>query len=199
MKHQLPNLPWQKNALAPSISEETIDFHYGKHHKAYVDKLNALIVGTEFEEASLEDIIRRATGPIFNNGAQVWNHTFFWNSLTPRKHEAQGMLLDAIDQSFGSLTSMKEKFEAAATGQFGSGWAWLVLDQNGKLAVESTPNAENPLKRGKTPLLTCDVWEHAYYIDYRNERAKFVAAFWHLCNWDFALQNLERARDSAAA
>ncbi len=193
MTHQLPELPYPRAALAPSMSEETLNFHYGKHHNAYVVNLNKLIPGTEFEDASLEEIIRKATGPVFNNGAQVWNHTFFWHCLTPNSPKTPtGKLAAAIDQAFGSFDQFKAKFAEAAVGQFGSGWAWLVKTKDGVLAIEKTPNAENPLRDGKTPLLTCDVWEHAYYIDYRNARPDFVANFWNLVNWKFVEENYGR-------
>ncbi len=191
MEHKLPDLPYAKDALAPRISAETLEFHWGKHHQAYVDNLNKLIAGTEFENASLEDIIKKATGGVFNNGAQVWNHTFFWNCMSPKGGGAPaGDLAKAIDAAFGSFDQFKEKFSNAAVTQFGSGWAWLVKNSDGSLGVESTGNANNPLRDGKTPLLTCDVWEHAYYIDYRNARAKFVEAFWELVNWEFVGRNL---------
>jgi superoxide dismutase, Fe-Mn family len=190
MEHQLPELPYAKDALAPSISAETLEYHYGKHHKTYVDNLNKLIPGTEFEKMSLEDIIRKASGGIFNNAAQVWNHTFYWNCLAPNGGgEPKGELANAINKSFGSFAGFKEKFSAAATTLFGSGWAWLVKNPDGSIAIETASNAGNPLKDGKKPLLTCDVWEHAYYIDYRNVRAKYVEAYWKLVNWDFAAKN----------
>ena len=190
MKHTLPNLPYPMDALSPHMSAETLQFHHGKHHKAYVDKLNELIPGTEFENMSLEDIIKKApAGPIFNNAAQVWNHTFFWNSLTPKGGEAKGELLSAIERDFGALEKFKEKFTAAAVGQFGSGWAWLVKENDGKLAIVTTSNADTPFKTGKHVLLTCDVWEHAYYIDYRNERKRFVETMFKIMNWDFASKN----------
>ncbi len=186
MEHKLPDLPFAKDALVPYMSAETLEYHWGKHHAAYVANLNKLIPGTEFEEASLEEIIRRATGPVFNNAAQVWNHTFFWNCLSPKGGgEPSGKLADALRSQFGSFAQFKEQFTAAAVGHFGSGWAWLSRDRDGKLVVESTLNAMNPLQQGRVPLLTCDVWEHAYYIDYRNARAKFVEAFWNLVHWDY--------------
>ncbi len=192
MEHKLPQLPWAKEALAPHISVETIDYHYGKHHATYVANLNKLIPGTEFAEASLEDIIKKSSGGIFNNAAQVWNHTFYWNSLSPKGGgEPTGELADAIVKSFGSFASFKEKMTNAAITQFGSGWAWLVKNAGGSLAIEQTGNAGTPLKDGKKPLITVDVWEHAYYIDYRNARAAYVDAFWKLANWDFASQNFK--------
>lgn len=184
MKHTLPALPYAMDALEPVISEKTISFHYGKHHQAYVNKLNELVQGTEFENASLEDIIMKSDGGIFNNGAQVWNHTFYWNCLSPKGgHEPTGKILEAIDQTFGSFEKFKEEFANAAATQFGSGWAWLVKNKNGKLEIIKTANAENPMRQGHTPLLTCDVWEHAYYLDYQNRRPDYVTAFWKLVDW----------------
>jgi Fe-Mn family superoxide dismutase len=191
MKHELPKLPFAKDALAPTISEETLEYHYGKHHQAYVNKLNKLIEGTEFEDAELEDIIRKATGALFNNAAQVWNHTFYWNCLSPNGGgRPQGELAKALDQAFGSFDAFKEKFTASATGQFGSGWAWLIKKTDGSLDVKSTGNAVNPLQEGDMPMLTCDVWEHAYYIDYRNARPKYIESIWDIINWDFVARNL---------
>ena len=192
MEHRLPDLPFDKSALAPNISAETLEYHYGKHHKTYVDNLNKLILCTEFEKLSLEDIIKKATGGIFNNAAQIWNHTFYWNSLSPNGGgEPSGELAAAIYKDFDSFTQFKDKFTIATTTLFGSGWAWLVKNPDGSLAIESASNAGNPLKDSKKPLLTCDVWEHAYYIDYRNARAKYVEAFWKIVNWKFAAQNLK--------
>jgi len=189
--HTLPALPYANNALAPHISPETIEYHYGKHHRAYVDNLNKLIPGTEFDAMPLEDIIRKASGPVFNNAAQVWNHSFYWNCLSPTGGgEPAGTLAAAITGNFGSLAQFKEKFTGTAVSHFGSGWAWLVKNDDGSIAIEATGNAGNPLKDGKKPLLTCDVWEHAYYIDYRNARAKYVEAFWNLVNWQFVAKNL---------
>jgi Fe-Mn family superoxide dismutase len=191
VEHKLPELPYAKDALAPHISAETIEFHYGKHHAAYVANLNKLIAGTELADLSLEDIIRKASGGIFNNAAQVWNHTFYWNCLSPKGGgEPTGKLADAINKAFGSFAAFKEKLSAAAVTQFGSGWAWLVKNPDGSLAIEQTGNAGNPLKDGKKPILTVDVWEHAYYIDYRNARPAYVEAFWKLVNWQFAAANL---------
>lgn len=192
MEHQLPELPYARDALAPHISAETIEYHYGKHHKTYVDNINRLISGTEFEKMALEDIIRKASGGIFNNAAQLWNHTFYWNCLSPKGGgEPSGELADTITGNFGSLASFKEQFTRAAVTLFGSGWAWLVRNADGSLSVEAASNAGTPLKEGKKALLTCDVWEHAYYIDYRNARAKYVEAFWNLVNWDFVANNLK--------
>jgi Fe-Mn family superoxide dismutase len=190
MPHQLPPLPYPKEALEPHISRETLEYHHGKHHKAYVDKLNELIKGGEFENAALEDIVRRAEGKIFNNAAQHWNHSFFWNCLTPKSTGApSGALMQAIDKSFGSFDEFKKKFGTAAEELFGTGWAWLVKRSDGSLAVEPLEDACNPLKTGTRALLTLDVWEHAYYIDYRNRRPDFVKAFWSVVNWDFASRN----------
>jgi len=190
MEHKLPALPYAQNALAPHISGETLEYHYGKHHAAYVANLNKLIPGTDFENMSLEEIITRSSGGIFNNAAQVWNHTFYWNGLKPGgSGEPTGALEAALNKAFGSFAGFKEKFSASAVSNFGSGWTWLVKNSAG-LEIVNTGNAGNPMTDGGTPLLTCDVWEHAYYIDYRNARAKYVEAFWHLVNWDFVARNL---------
>jgi len=191
MSFELPALPYAKNALAPHISEETLEYHYGKHHQTYVTNLNNLLPGSGFENASLEEIVKKSSGGMFNNAAQVWNHTFYWHSLSPNGGgEPKGALLDAIITAFGSYVQFKDAFSKAAIGTFGSGWAWLVKEADGKLAIVSTSNADTPIVRGQTPLLTCDVWEHAYYIDYRNARAKYVESFWNLVNWEFAAKNL---------
>ncbi len=190
MAFELPPLPYPKNALEPVISEETIDYHYGKHHQAYVTNLNKLIEGSEFEGATLEEIIIRAEGPIFNNAAQVWNHTFYWNCLSPSGGgEPQGALKEAIESAFGSFDAFREQFIASATGNFGSGWTWLVKKSDGTLAIVNTSNAGCPLTDGHTPLLTIDVWEHAYYIDYRNARPKYLEAIWGIINWAFVAKN----------
>jgi superoxide dismutase, Fe-Mn family len=190
VEHKLPELPFAKDALAPSISAETLEYHYGKHHKAYVDNLNKLIPGTEFEKMTLEEIIKKASGGIYNNAAQVWNHSFYWNCLSPKGGgEPAGEMGKAITKSFGSFAAFSEKFGAAATTLFGSGWAWLIKNPDGTLSIESASNAGDPLKDGKKPIMTCDVWEHAYYIDYRNARAKYIEAFWKLVNWNFVAQN----------
>lgn len=190
MAFSLPELPYAKDALAPHISEETINFHYGKHHQTYITNLNNLIPGTEFENLSLEDIVKKSSGGIFNNAAQVWNHTFYWNSLSPAGGgEPQGELAGAIDKTFGSFAKFKEEFTKCAVTTFGSGWAWLVRNADGSLALVSTGNAGCPLTTSQTPLLTCDVWEHAYYIDYRNARPSYLEAFWALVNWKFAEAN----------
>jgi Fe-Mn family superoxide dismutase len=191
MVHELPALPYAKDALAPVISAETVEYHYGKHHKAYVDNLNKLIPGTPFAELSLEDIILKAQGPVFNNAAQLWNHTFYWNCMKPGGSSPQGELKAKLDAAFGSFEKFKEEFSAKAVGTFGSGWAWLVLSKDGKLSLESTSNAAVPSTAGLKPLLTCDVWEHAYYIDYRNARAKYVESWWSILNWDFVAKNLK--------
>ncbi len=194
MAFTLPPLPWGNDALAPTISAETIEYHYGKHHKTYVDNLNKFAAGTKYESMSLEEAVKasHAAGDkkIFNNAAQVWNHTFFWNGMAPKAGgEPTGAIKDAIDKAFGSFADFKTKFSEASIGQFGSGWGWLVKGADGGLAIETTPNAETPFSTGKTCILTLDVWEHAYYIDYRNARAKFVEAWWTLVNWDFANKN----------
>lgn len=189
-KFSLPELPYSKDALMPHMSAETLEFHYGKHHKTYVDNLNKLIEGTEHENKNLEEIIKTSSGGIFNNAAQVWNHTFFWNCLTPQgTQEPSPKLMEAIKKDFGSFEAFKEKFSDTSIKQFGSGWGWLAKNKDGKLEILSTSNAENPLTQGKTPLLTCDVWEHAYYIDYRNKRPDFLAAFWKIVNWKFVEEN----------
>jgi Fe-Mn family superoxide dismutase len=191
MEHKLPELPYSIDALEPTISKETLEYHYGKHHQAYVTNLNKLIAGTEFENMSLEDIILKSSGGTFNNAAQIYNHTFYWNGLSPDGgQEPQGALAEAINKDFGSFAAFKEKFTQTAVGTFGSGWAWLVKNQSGTLEIISTSNAGNPMTDGKTPLLTCDVWEHAYYIDYRNARPTYVEKFWDLVNWDFVSNNL---------
>jgi superoxide dismutase, Fe-Mn family len=190
MAHELPPLPFANDALEPVISAETIDYHYGKHHQAYVTNLNKLVPGTEFESAGLEDILLNASGGIFNNAAQVWNHTFYWNGLSPDGGgEPGGALGEAIDKAFGSFAAFKEAFVKSATGNFGSGWTWLVKNAAGGLEIVNTSNAANPLRDGKTPLLTIDVWEHAYYIDYRNARPKYLEEIWQRVNWDFVAAN----------
>ena len=190
MEHTLPPLPYAKDALQPHISAETLEFHYGKHHQAYVTNLNNLIKGTEFENASLEDIIKKSSGGIFNNSAQVWNHTFFWNCMKPNGGGAPtGALADAINNKWGSFDKFKEEFTKSCVTNFGSGWTWLVKKGDGSVDIVNTSNAGTPLTSADKPLLTCDVWEHAYYIDYRNARPKFVEAFWNVVNWDFVAQN----------
>jgi superoxide dismutase, Fe-Mn family len=187
MQHELPPLPYDRTALEPHISGETLDFHHGKHHATYVTNLNNLIPGTEFENLSLEDIIRKSSGGIFNNAAQIWNHTFYWNSMSPDGGGAPaGALRAAIDAAFGSFEEFKTKFSTSAATNFGSGWTWLVKNDDGSLAIVNTSNAGTPLTDGKQALLTADVWEHAYYIDYRNARPKYLEAFWNLANWERA-------------
>jgi superoxide dismutase, Fe-Mn family len=189
----LPKLPYPADALAPSISKETMDYHYGKHHAAYVANLNKLVPGTPFEGMSLEDIVKKAKpGPIFNNAAQVWNHTFYWNCLSPKGGgEPTGELAAGIQKAFGSTAKFQAQFTDAAVTLFGSGWAWLVRKPDGGLAIQGTSNAGNPMTDGNAPLLTCDVWDHAYYIDYRNVRPKYVEAFWNIANWPFAASQLK--------
>jgi Fe-Mn family superoxide dismutase len=195
MAHKLPELPYAKDALAPVISAETIEYHYGKHHQAYVNNLNNLIPGTKYENLSLEDTVKQSHGqisekPVFNNSAQVWNHTFYWHCLAPGAGgDPTGAIKAAIDKTFGSFADFKDKFSKAAVGQFGSGWGWLVKTADGGIAIETTANAETPMAHGKKCLLTVDVWEHAYYVDYRNARPKYVEEFWKLVNWDFVNRN----------
>ncbi len=190
MTHELPALPYPKDALQPHISAETLEYHYGKHHQTYVTNLNNLIKNTEFETMSLEDTILKSTGGIFNNAAQVWNHTFYWNCLSPNGGGTPtGALAAAINAKWTSFDAFREAFSKAAVGTFGSGWAWLVKNAAGELEIVSTSNAATPLSHGQIALLTCDVWEHAYYIDYRNARPKYVETFWNLVNWDFVAAN----------
>ena len=194
MSFKLPSLPYDKDALAPHMSAETLEFHHGKHHNAYVTKLNGLIDGTKWADKSLEQIIQESEGGLFNNAAQHWNHSFFWNCLSPDGGgKPKGDLLAAIEKDFGSYDAFAEKFASTAAGQFGSGWGWLVK-KGGKLQVMATANADLPLKHDATALLTIDVWEHAYYIDYRNARPKFIETVMkELVNWDFVAQNLKNA------
>ncbi len=190
MPFELPPLPYARDALEPHISKETLDYHYGKHHQGYVNKLNILVEGTAMAEKSLEDIIMTATGGIFNNAAQIWNHTFYWQCMSPKGGGLpNGELAEVISKTFDSLERFKEEFISAANTHFGSGWTWLVKDNQGKLEILSTANAGNPLTHQKKPLLVCDVWEHAYYIDTRNDRPKYVNNFWELINWDFVDSN----------
>lgn len=191
MEHALPALAYALNALAPHISQETMEFHYGKHHQTYITNLNNLIGGTEFADASLEEIVKKSSGPVYNNAAQTWNHTFFWNSMKPSGGGVpSGALLDAINKKWGSFDEFKKAFQASAVGNFGSGWTWLVKKADGSVDIANMGAAGTPLTTGDTALLTIDVWEHAYYIDYRNLRAKFVEAFLNsLANWDFAAAN----------
>jgi len=191
MAFTLPPLPYALDALAPHISKETLEYHHGKHHAAYVNNLNNMVKGTEHENSSLEDIIKNSSGGLFNNAAQVWNHTFYWNSLSPNGGgEPSGELLEAINAKWGSVADFKEAFNKSAAGNFGSGWTWLVKKADGSLDIVNSDDAETPITTGDKPLLTCDVWEHAYYIDYRNARPKYLENFWKLVNWDFAAGNL---------
>lgn len=185
MKFELPKLPYEVSALNPSISDRTIEFHYGKHHQAYVNNLNNLIQGTKFADADLETIIREAEGPIFNNAAQVWNHTFYFFQFSPKPCTLpKGELAKAIDRQFGSFEKFKEEFAKASVGLFGSGWTWLVKNDDGSLDIVQESNAGTPLRKGKKPILTCDVWEHAYYLDYQNRRPDYVTNFWNILDWD---------------
>ncbi len=191
MPFELPALPYARDALAPHISEETLDYHYGKHHNTYVTNLNNLIAGTVHEDNSLEEIILISTGGLFNNAAQVWNHTFYWSCLSPEGGgEPANALANAINDAFGSFEAFREKFSTSAVTNFGSGWTWLVKNGDGALEIVNTSNAANPMTDGLKPLLTCDVWEHAYYIDYRNARPAYLEAFWKLVNWEFVSNNL---------
>jgi Fe-Mn family superoxide dismutase len=191
MAFELPPLPYSKDALTPHMSAETLDYHHGKHHKTYVDNLNKLVPGTEYEKMSLEEIIKKSSGGIFNNAAQVWNHTFFWNCMAPKAGgEPKGEIAEMINKEFGSFAAFKEKFNDVSAKQFGSGWGWLVKNKSGKLEILSTSNANTPMTEGHTALLTADVWEHAYYIDYRNSRPNYLGGFWNLVNWDFVNSNL---------
>jgi Fe-Mn family superoxide dismutase len=190
MAFELPPLPYAYDALEPFMSSQTLHLHHDKHHQTYVTNLNNLIKGTEFENATLEEIVKKSSGGIFNNAAQVWNHTFYWDSLKPNGGgQPSGALADAINAKWGSFDKFKEEFTKVAVGTFGSGWAWLVKKADGSLDLVSTSNAATPLTTDAKPLLTCDVWEHAYYIDYRNARPKYVEAFWNVVNWDFAGKN----------
>ncbi len=191
MAFELPTLPYSTDALMPHMSPETFQYHYGKHHKTYVDNLNKLVPGTEFEKMTLEEIVTKSSGPMFNNAAQIWNHTFFWHCLSPSGGgEPTGALADAIKRDFGSVQAFKEKFTDTALKTFGSGWAWLVKNKAGKLEVISTSNAGCPVTDGHIPLLTADVWEHAYYVDYRNDRAKYLSSFWNIVNWKWAAEKM---------
>lgn len=193
MSFELPELPYSKNALEPYISEKTIEFHYGKHHQAYVNKVNNLSKGTPFENESLEEIIKKAEGGLFNNGAQVWNHTFYFFQFNPDGgKEPKDELKKAIEAKFGSFEKFKEEFSNSAATLFGSGWAWLVKNQNGELEIVQTANAGNPLRDGKTPLLTCDVWEHAYYLDKQNARPKYIEDFWKIIDWKVISERYSR-------
>tara|TARA_R110001599_G_scaffold8097_4_gene38818 strand:+ start:1012 stop:1590 length:579 start_codon:yes stop_codon:yes gene_type:complete len=191
MAIELPALPYAIDALAPHISQETLEFHHGKHHATYVTKLNAAIPGTEFENMSLEDIIKKSSGPVFNNAAQIWNHTFYWNCLSPNGGgEPTGAVADAINKAFGSFADFQAKFDDKAVNNFGSSWTWLVKNADGSLEIVNTSNAGTPMTSSQTALLTVDLWEHAYYIDFRNARPAYLSAFWKLVNWDFVAKNL---------
>lgn len=193
MEHTLPALPYALDALQPHISKETLEYHYGKHHQTYVTNLNNLIKGTEFENATLEEIVKKSSAGLFNNAAQVWNHTFYWNCLTPNGVGAPtGALADAINAKWGSFDKFKEEFTKSCLANFGSGWTWLAKKADGSVDIVNTSNAATPLTGADTPLMTCDIWEHAYYIDYRNARAKYVEAFWNLANWDFVAKNFAK-------
>ncbi len=191
MEHVLPELPFAPGALTPHLSAETFEYHWGKHHRTYVDNLNKLIAGTAFADATLEEIVKKSSGGVFNNAAQHFNHSFYWKSLAAGASEPQGALAAAIDKKFGSFQAFREAFAQKATTLFGSGWAWLVKLGDGSVDIVQTQNADCPITQGQTPLLTCDVWEHAYYIDYRNARAKYVEAFFKVANWGFAEANLK--------
>lgn len=190
MTFKLPELPYAMDALEPHISKETLEYHYGKHHQAYVTNLNNLTKGTEFESADLEEVVKKSSGGVFNNAAQVWNHTFYWNCMAPDAGgEPSGALAQAINDKWGSFDEFKTAFNASAAGNFGSGWTWLVKKSDGTLDIVNTSNAETPLTTDDVPLMTCDVWEHAYYIDYRNARPKYLETFWNLVNWKFVEEN----------
>jgi Fe-Mn family superoxide dismutase len=195
MAIELSPLPYEHSALEPHVSAETVDFHHGKHQRAYVERLNALIAGTGFAEATLEQIVRKAQGEMFNNAAQAWNHAFYWQCLRPSAGGGggapSGALAEAIDKAFGGVEAFRKQFDALALKTFGSGWIWLVRRSDGGLALAATANAATPLTGNDTPLLACDIWEHAYYIDYRNARAKYLEAFWNVVNWDFVAANLQ--------
>ena len=193
MTFELPALPYAMDALQPHISKETLEYHYGKHHLTYINNLNNLLQNHPLANASLEEIILKSDGGLFNNAAQVWNHTFYWYCLSPQGGgDPNGELLNAIEKSFGNFANFKEQFSKTALGTFGSGWAWLVQNQDGSLAITSTSNADTPMKHGQTALMTCDVWEHAYYIDYRNARAYYIEHFWNLVNWEFVASQLQK-------
>lgn len=193
MQHTLMTLPYEYKELEPHISEETVTYHYGKHHLGYVNKLNILIAGTEYENKSLDYIVQHADGAIFNNAAQIYNHDFYWHGLAASCENPSVELAGLIDRDFGSLEGFKEAFLATVIALFGSGWVWLVLTKEGRLAIEQTSNADTPMRHGNTPLLTCDVWEHAYYIDYRNSRPDYLENWWKLINWEFVSENLSKA------
>jgi len=203
--HRLPELPYGLDELEPYISRETMDYHYGKHHRAYVDKLNELARGTDLAHVSLEAVVRAArpssgrSSPVFNNAAQAWNHGFYWECLTPRSATPGAAVTAAFNAQFGSVDEFRRRFTRVALGTFGSGWTWLVGSSDGKLDIVSTSNADTPITGDRVPLLTCDVWEHAYYIDYRNARAEYMAAFWNILNWDFVETNLTHLHEASDA
>jgi len=199
MSFNLPKLPYELDALSPHISKETLEFHYGKHHNAYVTKLNGLVEGKPEAKKSLEELVLSTSGGVFNNAAQVWNHAFYWNCFSPNGGgEPKGALSEAIKKGFGNLSDFKQKFSDAAITLFGSGWTWLVKNSDGSLAIVQTKDADNPLTKKQTPLLTCDVWEHAYYIDYRNARPQYVEAFWNIVNWEFVESQLQGVAKAVA-
>ena len=199
MTFTLPELPYPVDALAPHISAATLETHYGKHHRGYVEKTNKLAAGTRFATMELEDVVRQSSGALFDNAAQVWNHTFYWHSMSPDGGgEPTGEVVESIARSFGSFREFKKRFSESAAGIFGSGWAWLVRDENGSLAILETSNADNPLKHGREALLTCDVWEHAYYLDRKNDRAAYVEGFWNVVDWDVVARNLGDRGGAAA-
>jgi len=191
MSFELPKLAYDLGALSPHLSKETLEFHYGKHHQSYVTKLNSLVEAKPQAKMSLEEVIMSSEGAVFNNAAQIWNHTFYWNGFSPKGGAPGGTLAQAINKDFGSFEKFKAEFTDKATSLFGSGWAWLVKSKDGSLSLTQTSNADLPMKHNQTALLTCDVWEHAYYIDYRNARPKYLESFWSLVNWDFVQKNLE--------
>jgi len=187
----LPKLPYPLDALEPHMSRETLEFHYGRHHKTYVEKTNKLLEDSDLKDASLEEIVQRASGGLFNNAAQAWNHNFFWNCLSPERQKPGQAVADALSRSFGGADSFMDQFSEEAVSQFGSGWTWLVRNNDGSLDIVNTSNAGTPLTEQRQPLLVCDVWEHAYYLDHRNDRLKYLKSFWPLVNWDFVARNLE--------
>lgn len=202
MAFELPKLPFSYEALSPRLSKETLEFHHDKHHATYVKKLNGLVEGSEDEGKTLEELIKTSSGGVFNNAAQAWNHEFYWNCLSGEKKEPKNELLNAIKSKFGSFEKFKEEFIETTSTLFGSGWSWLSVDDKGELLIEKSCNANNPLREGRTPILTCDMWEHAYYIDYRNDKVAYINAFWEMINWEFVSQNYADAKakpDSLAA
>lgn len=199
MKHELMKLPYDPTALEPYISAETISYHYGKHHAGYVNKLNGLIENTEYADMPLEEIVKNANNAIFNNAAQVYNHDFYWKGLSSISHSPSVELLRLIERDFGTMETFKDEFLTSAAGFFGSGWVWLIVTMEGKLEIKMTSNADTPLRHSSTPLLTCDVWEHAYYIDYRNTRPDYLANWWKLINWNFVSENLAQYKNQSNA